>query len=59
MEGQLKILELINELLNIYTQEGNVLMFFEGRSMSEAWEVMGVEKRDFDDAENGEKVVIY
>ena len=42
----MKILDLINALLNVYVKEGNVPIFYEGEKLTEAWPVEGVEVRD-------------
>lgn len=56
----MKLLDLINILLNFYTRKGNVPIYYEGDRETDApWEVKGVEKRDSDDAEKGVKIVIY
>lgn len=61
---QLKILDLINILLNFYIRKGNIPIYYspvpDSRGfLIEPIEVTGVEKQDSGDTRNGEKIVIY
>ncbi len=60
----MKLLDLINILLNLYIRKGNVPIYYSPVPdyrgfLIEPIEVTGVEKQDSDNVENGEKVVIY